>query len=144
MPNYFLSFPNATTEHFELSSPESVRYNCIAWAADDIKKPWWPDADGYWPIQRREETLEAFMEAFSTLGYRACDNGDKEEGWDKIAIYTKNGIPTHAAWQKPEGIWSSKMGAWHDLDHSIPALDGGEYGEVAQFMKRRARPRINS
>jgi hypothetical protein len=37
------------------------------------------------------------MATFGTRGYRVCQEGTFEEGVEKIAIYTRNGAPQHAA-----------------------------------------------
>ncbi len=56
------------------------RYNCIAWAAGENHRRWWPaDWDTvtfYWPphLPRQplgKETLENFVRAFESLGYNS-------------------------------------------------------------------------
>jgi len=50
----------------ELTSPNSYRYNCIAWAAGDDQNAWWPSRRpvGYWPPNvPRVATLDAFVDA---------------------------------------------------------------------------------
>ena len=57
---------------FEITSNETEEYNCIAWAAHDTERWWWPGAGVYWPSGvREEETLDAFEEAYATLWVRA-------------------------------------------------------------------------
>lgn len=51
-------------------------------------------------------------------------------------IYTKDGSPTHAARQLPNGKWSSKLGPDADISHEISALDGPCYGGVEVVMRR--------
>jgi hypothetical protein len=54
-----------------VKSPESPEYNCIAFAANEDFGWWWPIPESlyYWPENTpREETLEAFVRAFETLG----------------------------------------------------------------------------
>src|SRR5439155_1538297 len=57
---------------------EGTGYNCIAWAAGETHKRWWPAKINrfyyYWPphLQREElgcETLENFVRAFQWMGY---------------------------------------------------------------------------
>lgn len=60
-------------------------YNCIAFAANDTSRKWWPNAPTYWPITDREESLENFVAAFKTLGYEECDSPELEYGIEKIA-----------------------------------------------------------
>ena len=85
--------------------------------------------------------MEAFIEAYATKGYSVCSNDDTEEGFQKIAIYSLNGVPTHAAKQLPDGRWKSKLGPWEDIEHNttkaVETSGGvGIYGEVKVFMKR--------
>lgn len=91
----------------------------------------------YWPDDApRLETIGAFVQAFSTKGYVPCDDGNLEQGFEKIALYTLNGTPTHAARQLPDGNWTSKLGESHDISHTIDALNGPVYGSVAMYLMR--------
>ncbi len=127
-----------------MTSVESRRYNCIAWAAEDDKRRWWwPDTQSnyYWPPGfPRQETVDAFVAIFGALGYSVCDNTSIEQGYDKVAIYTKNGKPTHAARQLTSGShagrWTSKMGPDVDIVHDLEALCGSEYGQISVIMRR--------
>ncbi|MEH1972902.1 MAG: hypothetical protein V7L02_06655 [Nostoc sp.] len=57
-------------------------------AAEDDETWWWPD-QFYWPLSvPREETIEAFQQAFETLGYEVCQGDVLEEGLQRIAIYS--------------------------------------------------------
>ena len=128
--------------YFRLTSPETPYYNCIAWAAGDDSAWWWPDEDYYcyWPSGiPREESLDAFIEAYRTLGYEPCSGDDIEEGCEKIAIYVKNGKPKHAARQLPNGNWTSKLGQENDIEHTLVGVECFTYGTVGQIMKRRKK-----
>ena len=86
-------------------------------------------------------TLAAFIAAFRTLGYELCSDGALEQGIEKIAIYTLNGKPTHAARQLPSGDWTSKLGKWVDIQHTTAESVStfpkcSIYGKPAQFMRR--------
>jgi hypothetical protein len=73
-----LAFPGLCGTGYQVTSPRDEIYNCIAWAAGDSTKWWWPDLRGnpdssHWPAGvPRLETVEAFREAFATLGYMVC------------------------------------------------------------------------
>ena len=134
-------FPKLRISGYRIASPRTIEYNCIAWAAEETSKMvWWPDIQNlyFWPSYiPREETLEAFIMVFEQLGYSVCDDGEYEEGFEKIAIYANsNEKPTHAARQLSSDIWTSKLGRLEDIEHNIDALDGKNYGTVAIFMKR--------
>jgi len=131
-------FPNIRPNNYIPASPESEDYNCIAWAVGDEENFWWPHEDAYWPkgVERRW-VLETFIEAFGTVGFRVCESGEVEEGFDKIAIYADDmDRPQHAAKQLQNGKWSSKMGRSIDADHELSALEGPYYGHVKVYMKR--------
>lgn len=123
---------------FEITSNETEEYNCIAWAAHDTERWWWPGPDAYWPPGvHEEETLDAFEAAYATLGYERCVDGNLEEGLEKIAIYECTRVPTHAARQLPNGRWTSKLGALEDVEHTIDDLRVVVYGKPARYMKRK-------
>jgi hypothetical protein len=97
----------------------------------------------YWPGGlERKVTVECFIRAFQTIGYEICKNGEVEEEFEKIAIYTDNSDkPTHAARQTYSGKWTSKLGQAVDIEHEMAeSLVSVEYGKVKIFMKRR-RPK---
>ncbi len=74
-----VQFPKlAPPASFEITSPRTVAYNCIAWAAGETRRKWWPDKMGvaYWPKGvPREATLAAFIAAYATLGTRSVTTG---------------------------------------------------------------------
>lgn len=140
-------FPNLTW--FAETSDPTMEYNCHAWGLDHndfwlepcVKRPatlppwckWhWPDG-----IPRGDYSLGNFRKAYRTLGYIACKGGEPESGYEKVAIYVRNGKVTHTARQLPSGNWTSKMGTDIDIEHESPAaLEGPKYGEVKAYMKR--------
>ena len=131
-------FPGLADASYTITSPPSDAYNCIAWAAKDLTKVWWPDRLGlyFWPAER-SETLEVFVRVFEKLGYQSCDNSDLEVGSEKVAIFCKDGVPTHMARQLEDGSWTSKCGRLEDITHELHAVGGTHYGEVAAVMKCR-------
>ena len=139
-------FPRLRTAPYRITSPATAEYNCIAWAAGDTAQWWWPDADPddavFWPAAvRAEETLDAFVAAFVSLGYTICEGEAPEKGYEKIALFADAaGRPTHAARQLPGGRWTSKLGRAEDIEHGLRDLEGTIYGAVALVMKRAAPP----
>jgi hypothetical protein len=134
--------PNLTASNHIVTSPYKRRYNCIAYAAGDQTKWWWPTFRDYWPPNvPRHETLDAFVMAFATLGYTECPDGTLELNHEKIAIYAKviAGVllPTHGARQLPDGRWSSKLGMYEDIRHdTLNDVSCFAYGSAVKFMKR--------
>lgn len=132
--------PNLVAAGYQITSPDTTDYNCIAWAAGNTEEWWWPDDKGqdYWPPNIvREESLIAFIMAYQTLGYEVCDSALLETGFEKIAIYVLDGKPKHAARQLSNGKWTSKLGQYEDIEHNaLEGLEGSTYGHVACVMKR--------
>jgi len=134
-------FPNSVQEPFLITSPQDVRYNCIAWAFGDNEKFYWPSdlPEYFWPKNvKKEESVDAFIGLYKSIGYTNCEDGEPENGHEKIAIFALDGEPKHAARQISDGLWTSKLGSHVDATHTIHAMEGGMYGNVAQYMKRKA------
>ena len=135
-------FPRLRGAVYQLTSPQSDRYNCIAWAAGDDAHWWWPDEPGqpessFWPPGvPRAETLDAFCEAFATLGYAVCDDEQPEANYEKIALFALSGVPKHAARQLSNARWTSKLGPMEDVEHELHDLTGMLYGSAVLLMKR--------
>ena len=135
------SFPRLSNTDLKITSDPDDQYNCIAWAAGVCTQWWWPAEFKHWPAGvPREVTVDAFAQAFATVGFTVCATPDSEDGVEKIAIYVKSGRPTHAAFVTPGGKWwGSKLGASHDIEHRTPyGVGGNVYGEPAVFMQRSA------
>ena len=137
--------PGLTPNTCILTSPVDFTYNCIAWAAGDSSRWWWPvplRGINYWPPGiPREETVAAFVAAFGTRGYSPCAGGSVDPLAEKVAIFAKSMggliVPTHAALQLPTGLWTSKMGPLEDIYHfQVQSVAGPRYGQVVQFLSR--------
>lgn len=132
------SFPNLQDNEYEVTSPQTPEYNCIAWAAEDTENWWWPSVDDRWPDGvPRVNTTNNFVLAFQRLGYEVCDNGDPQIEYEKVALYANANGPQHMARQLPSGGWTSKLGSEWDIQHSTTkALESDTYGEVVLFLRR--------
>lgn len=80
--------------------------------------------------------MEAFEEWFTSESWEETDNPDFEIGFEKIALYAKDGEPTHAARLLNNGLWTSKLGASIDISHQLSDLDGPVYGTVIRIYKK--------
>jgi len=134
-------FPQLILTGYGITSPQTPRYNCIAWAVGDARRWWWPDPSpfAHWPPDiPRENTLQRFIEAFQTLGYEPCGDAGLEPDVEKVAVYVdEDGLPTHAARQLPTGAWTSKLGCEEDIQHhALAGVEGEEYGHVVQLLRR--------
>jgi len=137
-----LKFPNLRFNYFQITSPATIQYNCIAWAAGKSDKWWWP-VGYYWPGQvSRDASPKAFADAFAISGYSPCENDALEAGFEKVAIYVSDdGIVTHMARQLSDGRWTSKLGQGFDISHTLEGLTGDEYGHVAKILRRKLSPK---
>lgn len=137
------SFPGLRESEFHVTSPADTGYNCIAWAAGEVLRWWEPDPfdQYYWPDgAARSGTLDAFVQAFTTIGYERCESEQLEEHYEKAALFVDAaGSPTHAARQLRSGRWTSKLGQHVDIEHDLRDLEGEKYGKVAVFLKRANR-----
>ena len=132
-----ISFPRLTPENHRSTSPPTLDYNCIAWAAGDTENWWQPGV--YWPtaVPAKDYGISVLEEAFRRMGYELCDDAGLEAGFEKVAFYGDNDMHTHAARQLPSGRWTSKLGKADDIEHDTPDdVAGGIYGEVVEIMKR--------
>lgn len=133
---------------FRVTSPATPKYNCIAWAAaiDDFNL--WPyDNSGTpassegtafrWPRDiAKDLSVTSFQDLFHQYGYEPCDD-ITESGYDYICLYVNDDKEvTHAARQLPDGSWTSKLGPYQDIRHSLHALEGNIYGTVHCIMRR--------
>ena len=133
-------FPDVADWGYVVTS-DTCDYNCIAWAAGDDTRQWWPSPDegsAYWPSEApRALSVDAFAAAYATLGYVACAEEEHEVGFEKIALFADaSGEPTHAARQLDKTDWTSKVGRLQDIRHPLRALEGERYGRMVQLMKR--------
>jgi hypothetical protein len=139
---YDTDFPHLRALGFKRTS-DPAYYNCIAYAVGDFKRKWWPgDYHPFWtvdywpPSAPKEETLEAFVKALSTVGYELCSDGVLEPNFEKLAVYALSGVIRHAALQQEDGMWRSKLASDEDIEHTLPGLGGPCYGKVAAYFKR--------
>jgi hypothetical protein len=142
--------PLLTAANCTKTSDSDPIYNCIAFAAGETHRWWWPvprRGINYWPSGvSRQESVEAFISAFSTVGFSPCKDGTLEPGIDKVALFAKSAhgtlIPTHAARQLESGHWASKMGTLEDINHqNADDPSGPVYGQPVRFLARPQPPK---
>ena len=132
-----VDFPQLQTGSYRITSPETIDYNCIAWAARHDDSWWQPGL--YWPIACATDdySLGVLERMFLFLGFVECADGRLQDGFEKIVLFGSGLLYTHAARQLPDGSWTSKLGKDVDIVHTTPEdVAGGIYGEVVEFMKR--------
>jgi hypothetical protein len=141
-------FPKLVVDGWKETSKDTTDYNCFAFALHD-ETDWYsplPTSGYYWPADKiaRNTALPTMIEMYRYEGgFEPCENGEYEEGFEKIALYiNQRGNVTHAARQKPSGKWTSKLGVMEDIEHPLlssledAGLTDYDYGKVDQFLKR--------
>src|SRR6202042_102938 len=71
-------FPRLTPRTPRVTSPATVDYNCVAWAAGDTEHWWQPGV--FWPVDAppQEYGISALEDAFRALGFEPCDDDAPE------------------------------------------------------------------
>ncbi|MGM9847450.1 MAG: hypothetical protein ACI31F_05815 [Muribaculaceae bacterium] len=140
------NFPKLLSDsNFKITSKATPEYNCISWAL--VLSDRWTQCpagmkvfDGvtWWPPDAKDGMeISCLIDAFEKTGHIVCDNGEPEPGFRKVALYCDNNNQwTHAARLLSNGFWTSKLGAWIDIQHGNPySIEGPAYGAVYCFMK---------
>lgn len=140
-PEIDAKFPRLTVDEFRPTSPQTLDYNCFAWAVGDDTRWWDTDWDHYWPQDvPMNNKLESFIKLFQFLWYEITDNSNYEDNYEKVGIYTENDKVTHAARQLISWKWTSKLWVWNDIEHNtLSGLEGMCYGKCSLVMKRIRR-----
>ena len=138
-------FPNLTPDNYTITSEIDYFYNCFAWAGGDNKNKWQPSTSSYyvWLTGSNSDSLENFIDNYGYIGYKEItDSREYEPEFEKIAIYVDDsGLPQHAALQKDNGFWTSKIGNLEDIEHkTLESLECEDYGKVKVILKR---PKMN-
>jgi hypothetical protein len=146
-------FPGLIASKWSIKSPYDDTYQCIAWAACHTNVKWWPGygtPQPYWPPEANfNDSVDAFVQAFATKGYKPCTDRAFEFGYQKVAIYATNDRKAlHMARQHFFGKgWLSKCGNLEDILHAdlesiegdpspVIAALGRSYGKVDTILKR--------
>jgi hypothetical protein len=143
-------FPRLRDSGWIQTSDYEMKYNCVAYIADDREQWWEPEDRGgwYWPpgLPKNDFSLDNYLRCFDYLGFRRCDEGSLEPDVEKIAVFVDDADEfSHVARQLTDGWWSSKLGVYEDISHPTneTLLCGRPiaYGQNLIFM---ARPRLRS
>lgn len=122
--------------NFIFTSKQTWDYNCVMWSLhrDDYWKDFFYTEDGYISI---DQSIKPYVEFFKENGFSICETNVVEEGFEKICIYSKNGIFSHVSRQLKDGRWASKMGNYEDIEHlSVFDVNGEGYGAPEVYMKK--------
>lgn len=133
---------------YRITSPPTRAYNCFAWAAHETHRQWVPcrhpaRQEQYWPdVVPDDGTIKGAIVAYRTLGYEPCEDGSHESDHEKIALYAaEDDDLLHAARQRADGWWTSKLGELTDIGHRTPEeVESVDYGSIKLFLRRLLRP----
>lgn len=136
-------WPQLKDEDFEFKSKRTTLYNCLAWAINNDKEIvemfYFQKKHGL-DANNLDHSVKGYAEILNKFyGFIECENGDYEDGFEKIVLYGDvHDDWQHAARLLKAGLWVSKLGAWEDIEHlNLDCLNGEDYGEPKVFMKRK-------
>ena len=131
-------FPQLAGEGYEIVGSPTDRYNCIAYAAGDASRWWDHNENHHWPgYVSRSNSMESLKQVFLRLEFQPCNDSRMEGGYQKAALYEREGAWEHTAVQMPNGRWRSKMGRGPVIEHQSPQfLSSYIYGEPTTYMRR--------
>ena len=137
-------FPSlAGTNYSPEASAATDSYNCIAFAVGDCANWWWPRKGYglYWPPGfPLSDAAPVLIQIFELHGYSQCDSSSHELGYEKVAIYVRDGRFKHVARQLRSGWWASKLGEEQDIEHElVEHLEGPSYGKAEYFVRRERK-----
>lgn len=115
-------------------------FNCISYTLDIYDGWMWTNTE-LWPYKQipRDSGINGFKKLYEMYNYIECNNPSYEEGYDKIAFYSKNGRPSHG-FKQFGNTWRSKLGPSVIIEHELDWISGvgeDEYGRVEFIMKRK-------
>jgi hypothetical protein len=131
--------PRLTAEGYEVTSPQSIGYNCVAWALGEDDR-WWEPVRGYfWPLDLpQDDALDTYIRIFELAGYVRCESVVLETGYERVAVYVDDaGAFAHVAKQRDNGRWTSKISYFEDIDHpAAESLLGAAFTRIAAVLRR--------
>ena len=132
------TFPNLDPTKCKKNSPATGKYNCAAFAGGDTNRWWQPDFHWHEKAVKSVDWRALESQFYHECGYIRCADGALEPGVEKVAIYADASDEwTHAAHQREDGWWESKIGYDVDILHqTLECLYCNLYGTVVQFLKR--------
>jgi hypothetical protein len=128
-------FPLLTNYELIIDS-ESFSYNCISHTINIKDKNYWPTNE-YWPTNR-DLSKSSFDEFYEYHGFKKLNYLDisYDPNFIKVALYSKDGIPTHASIQIDGDFWESKIGQLGIIKHDLFEIEDSVYGEVTQIYRK--------
>ncbi|HYE53679.1 MAG TPA: hypothetical protein VD996_02510 [Chitinophagaceae bacterium] len=136
-------------ENFHFTSLKKRGYKCVWYALmldrGDIDMLWFRDFYNLDPATL-DHSAKGYAKCFQQyFGFEECLSKEYEEGFIKIVLYEdKNQDFKHVARVLPNGYFTSKMGNYEDIQHSLEAVCGNEYGYPVLYMKKSVNVEIQN
>ena len=115
-----------------IHNSESELYNCISHTIGNKESSSWPnEICDYWPV-KKELSISAFDDFYEYHGFEKVNvlNILYDKNYIKVALFTKNNLPTHASIQIDNHLWESKIGSLGIIRHNLFEIEGDIYGGV--------------
>lgn len=131
-------FPNIISNPFRVFKTELIDYNCLAHTLD---LNYWIWTNEKWPTDIPKDLgVDSFRLLYRKYGYLEESDDSYEQGYNKVAIYTTHGYPSHVCKQSDD-MWTSKLGnRFYILEHKLDWLSGDSeyaYGDVALILRKK-------
>jgi hypothetical protein len=125
---FLKDFPNGAVGNVSVLGPSSDKYNCLAWSLNILNAWVWP-----WP--KGAVSQANFDTLYRSKGFTVAGGPVKKAG-DVAAYGISTNDMTHGACVYG-GNWTSKLGAWLLVSHTLPDLTGPKslYGFVNRYYQ---------
>lgn len=135
--------------NFVVNSDPNFLYNCIGfaigyediWVAPSQRSSipwfWWPETVAF------NDSPGSLIATFQYFGFEICTDDLPEDGYDKVALYSKDDHWKHAARIIGVNLYHSKLGESYDILHrrgdvlNRSKKPEDSYGEPFTYMRRR-------
>lgn len=129
-------------ENFQFTSKKKRGFKCIWYALmldiGNIDMLWFRDFYGLNP-STLDHSAKGYSKCFQEyFGFEECNDIEYEEGFIKVVLYEDNNRDfKHVARVLSNNLLTSKMGDYEDIQHSIEAICGDEYGYPRLYMRKK-------
>jgi len=118
-------FPKlAQKADWRVTGPCATNTNCIAWSVGD-------DKDWLWP----GDSVKDFDVFYKQHGLVPLKPGEPPEKAD-VALWAKDGAPTHACRHLTGDWWESKLGRLCRIVHRLHDLEDSSYGAPIKYYRK--------
>jgi hypothetical protein len=131
------AFPNLKKGDYCVTGSATPKYNCYAWSVG-ITNQWMEKVVDTYGNNNGVLEFSDFDRMYATAGLKPVIG--KTDSKAEIALYGKNGKPTHAARKTGTkcGDWESKLGENVRISHYPQQIAGGPvYGDINRYYVRK-------